>query len=252
MFRFGDKATQGAAPPTALADPWGQPRASRPFPALLASDSIWRGACKVTNMVRSRSGAVLVVALGLLTTGCATAGLVGATAAVLVGVGALASTCYDRVEVTVIDQALGNKVCDAKVVFWEGKSATEATNCYSASLSTGTYTLKVTRTGLEPFEQKVTVDTNGRRCDSSLQTMYLAMDRAKGRIRETPAPVAAPVADAVTGTGTGTGTAPAPAAEAVTEAGTVTEAGKVSAPEAAPVAPSASPAAESAAPERAP
>ena len=184
-------------------------------------------------MVRRRSGALLLLALGLLTTGCATAGLVGATAVVLIGVGALVSTCYDRVEVTVVDQALGNKVCDAQVVFWEGSSSTEATNCYSASLSSGTYTLKVTRPGLEPFEQEITVDTKGQSCDSSLQTMYLAMDRAGGRIHAVPAPAAVPPPSAT----------PAPSAMTAAPSAPPAASAVVPAPSAAPArTPSAAPA----------
>lgn len=114
---------------------------------------------------------------GLLTTSCA--GVVGAGAAVVVvGAGVLSMTCYDRVSVTVTDQLTGTKLCDAKVTFREGtsESVTEATSCYDAALSDGTYTMRVERRGLVPYEVPVVINT-GRSCKHAVQTLYVALDR---------------------------------------------------------------------------
>ena len=137
-----------------------------------------------------------LVAAGLLSTGCA--GFIGAGAAVVVvGAGVLGFTCYDRVSVTVTDGLTGTKLCDAKVTFRQGKSETEATSCYQAALSAGSYTLRVERPGLVTFEEPINVSKDGA-CGQTVQTMYVALDR-KNRVAPpqqiAPAPVApAPVA----------------------------------------------------------
>jgi hypothetical protein len=132
-----------------------------------------------------------LVAAGLLSTGCA--GLIGAGAAVVVvGAGVLGFTCYDRVSVTVTDGLTGTTLCDAKVTFVQGKSETEATSCYQAALSAGSYTLRVERQGLVTFEEPVEVSKSGA-CGQTVQTMYVALDR-KNRVAPprqiAPAPVA--------------------------------------------------------------
>src|SRR6478752_7628790 len=98
----------------------------------------------------------LLVGVGLLSTGCV--GVVGAgAAAVLVGAGVLAYTCYDRVSVTVTDRLTGTKLCDARVTFLQGDSKTVATSCYDAALSKGNYVLRVERAGLATFEEPIEV-----------------------------------------------------------------------------------------------
>jgi hypothetical protein len=131
----------------------------------------------------------VVVGLGLLSTSCV--GVVGAGAAVaIVGAGALAFTCYDRVSVTVTDRLTGTKLCDAKVSFIQGTSETVATSCYQAALSTGQYKLRVERRGLITFEEPVEV-TKGGDCGSTVQTIYVALDR-KTRGAAPPTTIAAP------------------------------------------------------------
>jgi hypothetical protein len=135
------------------------------------------------------------VALGLLSTSCAGAIGIGA-AAVVVGAGVLAFTCYDRVAVTVTDRQTGTTLCDAKVTFLEGTSSTEATSCYEAALSAGKYTLRVERHGLATYEVPVEV-TKGGKCGQSIQTIYVALDRlhheqtAQPSAEPPPAPVTA-------------------------------------------------------------
>jgi hypothetical protein len=131
----------------------------------------------------------VLVGLGLLSTSCV--GVVGAGAAVaIVGAGALAFTCYDRVSVTVTDRLTGTKLCDAKVSFIQGTSETVATSCYQAALSTGQYKLRVERRGLITFEEPVEV-TEGGDCGSTVQTIYVALDR-KSRGAAPPTAIAAP------------------------------------------------------------
>jgi hypothetical protein len=116
-----------------------------------------------------------IALVGLLATGCV--GAIGlGTAAVAVGAGVLAFTCYDRVSITVTDRLTGTKLCDAKVSFFEGTSETVATPCYEAALSKGKYKLRVERPGLAPFEQPVEV-VDGNDCGQTVQTMVVAMDR---------------------------------------------------------------------------
>jgi hypothetical protein len=132
----------------------------------------------------------VVIAAGLLATSCA--GVIGAGAAVVVvGAGVLTFTCYDRVAVTVTDRVTGTKLCDAKVTFLQGTSETVATSCYQAALSSGSYTLRVERRGLETFEEPVEVSESGQ-CGQTTQTMYIALDR-KNRVQG-PAQVAPPAA----------------------------------------------------------
>lgn len=135
----------------------------------------------------------LLVAAGLLSTGCA--GAIGAGAAVVVvGAGVLGFTCYDRVAVTVTDRLTGTKLCDAKVTFLQGTSKSEATSCYTAALSAGQYTMRVERRGLETFEEPVEVTESGK-CGQTVQTMFVALER-KQRAPGGPqgAPMPAPVA----------------------------------------------------------
>jgi hypothetical protein len=131
----------------------------------------------------------VLVGLGLLSTGCV--GVAGAGAAVaIVGAGALAFTCYDRVSVTVTDRLTGTPLCDAKVSFIQGKSETVATSCYQAALSTGQYKLRVERRGLITFEEPVEV-TEGGDCGGTVQTIYVALDR-KSRGVAPPTAIQAP------------------------------------------------------------
>lgn len=130
------------------------------------------------------------MALGLLSTGCA--GAIGAgAAAVMVGAGVFAFTCYDRVSVTVTDRLTATKLCDAKVTFIRGTSETVATSCYQAALSSGKYTLRVERRGLLTFEEPIEVSDTGE-CGQTIQTVYVALDR-KSRGAAPPTAIQAPI-----------------------------------------------------------
>ncbi len=171
-------------------------------------------------MVRVRGSKWLVVALGLLTAGCAGAAAVAAGLAI-VGAGAIAATCYDQVAITVVDRESGAKLCDAKVTFTEGSSVTTASSCYAASLSKGKYKMKVTRPPMVPFEMPMEV-TGG--CQHAVQTIYVAMDRpethpAPQRIAPrgtVAAPVTAPSAPASVVTPTPSAVSGVPSAVAPT------------------------------------
>jgi hypothetical protein len=147
------------------------------------------------HWLRASSAPWLLMSLGLLSTSCVGALGLGAVA-VAAGAGALAYTCYDRVSVTVTDRLTGTKLCDAKVVFKQGSSETEATSCYQAALSKGKYTLRVERAGLEPFEEPIEV-VRGENCGQTVQTMLVALDRVNQarppqRVAPPPPAVAVP------------------------------------------------------------
>lgn len=129
-----------------------------------------------------------VVAAGLLTSSCLMGGIAAGTGAVLVGAGALAFTCYDRVSVAVTDRLTGVKLCDARVAFVQGSSETVATSCGEAALSPGKYKMRVERTGLLPFEQPVEV-VKSSDCGGTVQTMVVALERPN---RVQPPSVVAP------------------------------------------------------------
>jgi hypothetical protein len=119
--------------------------------------------------------------------GCAGAIAAGSTVA-LVGAGVVASRCYDRVEVMVTDQLTGTRLCDAEVSF-KGDSTIEANSCHHAALTSGKYTLHVSRPGLRPMEMPVTVDT-GEKCQHRVQTIYVALERPN--YQQPPRRVSAP------------------------------------------------------------
>jgi hypothetical protein len=81
----------------------------------------------------------------------------------------------------VTDRLTGTKLCDAKVTFVKGSSVTEASSCYEAALSAGSYVLRVERPGLERFEEQIEVKEGGK-CGQTVQTMFVALDR-KNRVQ---------------------------------------------------------------------
>lgn len=182
----------------------------------------------------------LLVATGLATVSCA--GVVGAGAAVVVvGAGALAFTCYDRVSVTVTDRVTGRSLCDAKVSFFQGSSETEATSCYQAALSAGKYRLHVERPGLIPFDEPVVVSKGGD-CGQTVQTIYVALDRAQSApSTATPPPptVLPPVNGTVPPSAAPAATTPPAAAPAATTPPAAPPPAPVAPPPAAAPAPSA-------------
>jgi hypothetical protein len=117
-----------------------------------------------------------VVAAGLLTSSCLMGGIAAGTGALVIGAGALAFTCYDRVSVAVTDRLTGVKLCDARVTFSKGSSEIEATSCGEAALAPGQYRMRVERAGLLPFEQPVEV-VKSNDCGGTVQTMVVALER---------------------------------------------------------------------------
>ncbi len=78
---------------------------------------------------------LLAAACAMLLSGCSFA-IGGATAAVVVTAGILASSCYDHVDITVRDPS-GASVCDAEVVAVRDGSPHRLEPCYHAALTAG-------------------------------------------------------------------------------------------------------------------
>jgi hypothetical protein len=169
--------------------------------------------------------------------GCASAIAAGSTVA-LVGAGMVASRCYDRVEVMVTDQLTGTRLCDAAVSF-TGDSTIEANSCHHAALTSGKYTLHVSRPGLRPFEMPVTVDT-GKKCQHQVQTIYVALERPN--YQQPPERISAPALGTVPDAGA-TSSRPTSPTPTVTPAASMAPPAMAPAPPSATVAPASVPSA---------
>jgi hypothetical protein len=146
---------------------------------------------------------VLVSVLGALSACTAVAG--GSIVAVLVGVGALTSHCYDYLDVTVFD-AQGRKTCAATVTASRQKSSEqfELESCYYTPLSDGRWTLRASLPGSNDVETVVDVD-HEKDCTRHVQSVELTLAAVGSRPRAaTPAPATS-----------GATATPAPAASSV-------------------------------------
>ena len=83
--------------------------------------------------------------------------VVGAGAvAVLGGVGVLASQCYDRVQVRVIDPATGGTTCDADVTVADADGSERAVRpCYNTALTDGHWRIIARRPGYVPASSEI-------------------------------------------------------------------------------------------------
>jgi hypothetical protein len=107
-------------------------------------------------------------------TGCSFA-IGGATAAVVVTAGVLASSCYDHVDVTVRDPG-GAPVCDAEVVAIRGGSETELGSCYHAALTAGSWRIQARRGNLGATSTLVIPED--RECGRIVQHIDLTLAQA--------------------------------------------------------------------------
>ncbi len=126
--------------------------------------------------------------------------------AVLVGVGALTSHCYDYLDVTVLD-AQGRKTCAATVTAHRNKSSEqfELQSCYYTPLSDGRWTLSASLPGSNDVQTVVDVD-HEKDCTRHVQSVELTLAEVGAAPRAMPsaspaisAPIAppAPVASGV-------------------------------------------------------
>ncbi len=119
---------------------------------------------------------ILALVLNLLS-GC-TAVVGGGVVAVLVGISALTSHCYDYLDVTVLD-AQGRKTCAATVTASRDKSSEhfELESCYYTPLSDGHWTLRASLPGSDDALSVVEVEHKDD-CTRHVQSVELTLDVA--------------------------------------------------------------------------
>lgn len=138
---------------------------------------------------------ILVFMGGSLSACTAAAG--GGILAVLIGVSALTSHCYDYLDVTVFD-AQGRKTCDATVTASRENSSEhfELQSCYYAPLSDGHWRLRASMPGSTDVETLVQVD-HEKECTRHVQSAELTLSPAGTPARaSTPASTATPAISA--------------------------------------------------------
>ena len=136
-----------------------------------------------------------MVAAGLALTASACAPIWGGAALIgLVAIGTLTSTCYDYLDLTVLD-AEGRKTCAATVSASNGKSQFELESCYYAPLSDGRWTLRASLPGFPDAVSTVLVE-HEHDCIRHVQTVELTLNRAGSspirRVLPTPPAAASP------------------------------------------------------------
>ena len=126
--------------------------------------------------------------------------VVGASAVVVLGgVGFLASQCYDRVQVRVIDPATGGTTCDAEVTVADAEGSERSVRpCYNTALTEGSWRIIARRPGYVPASSEITIAEREGACPHYVHSVQLTMRRegepatnpvARGGDRDrTPAP----------------------------------------------------------------
>ncbi len=145
------------------------------------------------------------VALGLLACGASACAPVvgGAALAVVVGVGALTSHCYDYLDVTVLDDQ-GRKTCAATVTAKNRGDEFELKSCYYAPLTDGHWTIRASQPGMPDAISTVEVE-HANDCTRHVQSMELTLSARANPALPAAQPPAAPAPEAPP--------APAPAPE---------------------------------------
>ena len=115
------------------------------------------------------------VALLFLLNSC-TAVVGAGAAAALIGIAALTHSCYDYVDVTVLDST-GRKTCAATVTATNGKHQLELQSCYYSPLTDGTWTLRATQPGARDAVTTLVVE-HRRDCTRSVQSVELTLRSA--------------------------------------------------------------------------
>jgi hypothetical protein len=139
---------------------------------------------------------MLAVAAALCLTSCNA--VVGAGAVVLLGgVGVLASQCYDRVQVRVIDPGTGSATCDADVSVADADGSERGVRpCYNTALTAGHWRIIARRPGYVPATSEITIDERDGACPHYVHSVQLTMRRegepvtnpvAQSRATERPA-----------------------------------------------------------------
>jgi hypothetical protein len=120
---------------------------------------------------------MLAVAAALCLTSCNA--LVGAGAVVVLGgVGVLASQCYDRVQVRVIDPATGGSTCDADVSVADADGSERSVRpCYNTALTEGHWRIIARRPGYVPASSEITIAERDGACPHYVHSVQLTMRR---------------------------------------------------------------------------
>jgi len=120
---------------------------------------------------------MLVVASALCLTSCNA--VVGASAVVVLGgVGMLASQCYDRVQVRVIDPATGGTTCDADVTVADAEGSERGVRpCYNTALTAGHWRIIARRPGYVPATSEITIAERDGACPHYVHSVQLTMRR---------------------------------------------------------------------------
>lgn len=124
--------------------------------------------------------------------------IVGAGAVVVLGgVGVLASQCYDRVQVRVIDPATGSSTCDADVTVADADGSERSVRpCYNTALTEGQWRIIARRPGYVQATSEITIAERDGACPHYVHSVQLTMRRegepvtnpvAKSRESERPA-----------------------------------------------------------------
>jgi len=142
---------------------------------------------------------MLAAAAALCLTSCNA--VVGAGAVVVLGsVGVLASQCYDRVQVRVIDPATGGTTCDAEVTVADADGSERAVRpCYNTALTEGRWRVIARRPGYVPATSEITIAERDGACPHYVHSVQLTMRREGepvtnpvARSRESERPTAPP------------------------------------------------------------
>ena len=119
----------------------------------------------------------MAVAAALCLTSCNA--VVGASAVVVLGgVGVLASQCYDRVQVRVIDPATGSTTCDADVTVADADGSERGVRpCYNTALTEGHWRIIARRPGYVPASSEITIAERDGACPHYVHSVQLTMRR---------------------------------------------------------------------------
>ena len=113
----------------------------------------------------------MAVAAALCLTSCNA--VVGASAVVV-----LASQCYDRVQVRVIDPATGSTTCDADVTVADADGSERGVRpCYNTALTEGHWRIIARRPGYVPASSEITIAERDGACPHYVHSVQLTMRR---------------------------------------------------------------------------
>jgi hypothetical protein len=126
-----------------------------------------------------------LLAVVLALSGCSMA-IGGATGAVLISAGVLASGCYDHLDIT-LRTPNGEVVCDASMIATSDGSEVEISPCWSAALSAGTWQIRAERGG-QVATTTVTIPED-RECGRHVHKIDLTLGRQAPTISETAPPM---------------------------------------------------------------